>query len=405
MERTRENKICGHLIDENKKPLANLKVKALEYSFLKNKELGSTISDFNGEFQINYFIDSSESSSKDKMDIMLDILIDDEVVMSKSREDVPSIFDFGNIEVNKGNIGIKGRIIDEEGKPIAGLAVVAEDVDFGKIKLNAIRLVESKIKSFIPENINSNNSLKFIKDKYKGLFFLEDDLLGHTITDDEGYYHILYPQSKYREIVDKTPDIRVIVKDKLGVFELLRTDVHENVKSVIKYMDDIVISQAKIEGWFVTLENNLPSRLTHNNSLEILIDNKNALEKIVDAIDNAESYIYLTQFEFYPDYIPRFFKSDDDEPYKEDDPLVYKLLEAESRGTEVKIIINENMVVPDNYDELHSYFEDSNVSVRRFPAKGPYAMHAKVLVVDGKEAFIIGSPFSQTYWDTDSTFN
>ncbi len=395
MERKHRNKICGHLIDENKVPLANLKVKASKYSFLRNEELGSTTSDINGDFQIKYFTTPKD----DKINIQLDILVDDEVIMSKSRENIANAFDFEDIEVNTGNIGVKGRVIDEEGNPIEGLAVVAEDVDFGKMKLNAIRLVESKVKPLISSNKDLTNSLQFIKDKYKGLFFLEDDLLGHTITDADGYYQIFYPQNKYMEIIDKEPDIRVIVKDKLGVFEILRSPVHENVKSTIKYMDDIVIDRARIDGWFVTLKNSSPSRLTTNNSFEILIDNKKALEKIVDSIDNAESYIYLTQFEFYPDYIPRFFKSDGG--YEKDKTLTDKLLDAESRGTDVKIIINENMVVPDNYDELNNYFKDSNVNVRRSPAKGPYAMHAKVLVVDGKEAFIIGSPFSQTYWDTN----
>jgi phosphatidylserine/phosphatidylglycerophosphate/cardiolipin synthase-like enzyme len=398
MENTRENKIYGHLIDENKKPLANLKVKASEYSFLKNKELGSSISDTNGNFQIKYY---TEPESYDKINIKLDILIDNEIIMSKSRENAPYILDFEDLEINKGNIGIKGRVIDEKGNPVAGLAVVAEDVDFGKIKLNAMRLVESKVKSFVPSDIGLTGSLQFIKDKYKGLFFLEDDLLGHTITDDDGYYTILYPQNKYREIADKEPDIRVIIKDKLGAFEILKTKIHENVKSTIKYMDDTVINRGRIDGWFVTLENTSPSRLTTNNSFETLIDNEKTLKKIVNSIDNAKSYIYLTQFAFYPDFTPKFFKLEDNETYEKDKSLVDKLLDAESRGVEVKIIINENMVIPDNYDELHNYFKDSNVSVRRFPARGPYAMHAKVMVVDEKEAFILGSPFSQAYWDTN----
>jgi Phosphatidylserine/phosphatidylglycerophosphate/cardiolipin synthases and related enzymes len=38
--------------------------------------------------------------------------------------------------------------------------------------------------------------------------------------------------------------------------------------------------------------------------------------------------------------------------------------------------------------------------VRPFDAQGPHAMHAKVMVVDGSDAFIIGSPFTQDYWDT-----
>jgi hypothetical protein len=40
------------------------------------------------------------------------------------------------------------------------------------------------------------------------------------------------------------------------------------------------------------------------------------------------------------------------------------------------------------------------VEVRRYPTKGPYSMHAKIMVADGKKSFIIGSPFPQSYWDT-----
>jgi phosphatidylserine/phosphatidylglycerophosphate/cardiolipin synthase-like enzyme len=122
---------------------------------------------------------------------------------------------------------------------------------------------------------------------------------------------------------------------------------------------------------------------------------------MVEVIDGAKSYLYLTQFVFYPEFVPRFFPSPDDpSDYKTDDPLAHKLLEAQKRGVDVKIIINENRVVPDNYDELYDYFKESEVEVRRFPAKGPFSMHAKVIVADGEKAFIIGSPFTQSYWDT-----
>jgi len=230
---------------------------------------------------------------------------------------------------------------------------------------------------------------------------LRDDLLGSSITDENGYYRIIYPPEKYLEILDKDPDIRIIVKDRLGVFELKETEVHQNITSTIEKIRDIIIYRAEIEGWPVTLNSASPSRVSSNNNFEILIDNHVAWEKMVEVIEQAKSYIYLTQFIFYPEFVPRFFSfSDDPSDYKSDDPLAYKLLEAQKRGVDVKIIINENRVVPDNYDELYAYFKESDVKVRRFPAKGPFSMHAKVIVADGEKAFIIGSPFTQSYWDT-----
>lgn len=393
-------KISGRLIDGNNKPLPDLEVKALKGSFLRDKKLGNSTTNINGEFEIIYSA-ADQNSSLDK-DIKLEISIENEPLMaiSPKKEIIDNNLDLGSVEIHDVNIGVEGRIIDENGDPISGLTVIAEDVDFGKMELNALNLIESKFKSIIKEEGILNESMEFINDRFQLLFPFRDDYLGNAVTDENGYYHIIYPPGKYREIADKDPDIRIIVKDKLGVFELRRTNVYEDVSDVIKCIDKITINRAEMEGWFVTLKNIHKSRFTENNSFEILIDNKNALEKIVGVIEEAESYIYLTQFEFYPDFIPQFLLNNDNE-FKPDDTLTYKLLEAQNRGTDVKIIINENAIVPDNYDELKDYFKESKVEVRRFPAKGPYAMHAKVLVADGEKAFVIGSPFVQSYWDTD----
>lgn len=401
MEKLGVYKLSGRLIDENNKPLDNLKVKALKSSFLSDKELGNAITNINGEFEIIY---SAEDQNLQPDNIKLEISIENETIMTLSpkKEIIDNNLDFGIIEISDVNIGIEGRIIDENGNPIEGLTVIAEDIDFGKIELNALNLIGSKFKSFIKEEGILNDSVEFINDRFHLLFPFRDDFLGNAVTGENGYYRIIYRPGKYREIADKDPDIRIIVKDKLGVFELRRTDIYENVSDVIKYIDEISINRAEMEGWFVTLKSGVKSRFTENNNFEILIDNKKALEKIVAVVEEAESYIYLTQFEFYPDFIPQFFSLlAANNEFKPDDTLVYKLLKAQNRGADVKIIINENAIVPDNYDELKDYFKESKVEVRRFPAKGPYAMHAKVLVADGKKAFIIGSPFAQSYWDTD----
>ncbi|MEL7671172.1 phospholipase D-like domain-containing protein [Methanobacterium sp.] len=386
-------KISGRLTDKNKEPLDNIQIKCFDCSFLNNKEISSTKTGSNGEFKIIYLKDHQNPQH----DIKLRICIGDESVMTVSPEKDVDDINLRDIIIDV-NIGVEGRVIDENGNPVSGLHVAAEDVDFGKVELHALNLIESKIKSFIKEEGILDNYIGFIKDQYKVLFPFGDKFLGNDVTDKNGYYRIIYPPGKYKKIANKDPNIQIIVKDKSGIFELRRTDVYENVKDTIKHVEKTVINRAEIEGWFVTLYSPFKSRFTENNNVEILIDNEMLLEKITSVIEEAESYIYLTQFKFDPDFIPKFL---DEEKFKEEHTLAYKLLESQNRGTDVKIIINENAVVPDNYKELRDYFKESKVEVRNFPAKGPYTMHAKVLVVDGRKAFIIGSPFNQGYWDTD----
>lgn len=403
-----ECKVYGQLVDDNEKPIFDIQLKVIldnSSFFADAPTISVAVTDKNGKFEIDLTL-NLEQKEKSENKIKIVFLIDEKPVMNISKE-IEDVVDFGVIKFHNGNIGVEGQIKDEKGNPVEGLTVIAEDVDYGKIELNALNLIESKVKSFIKEGILIKeegilgSSLDFIKDKYNLLFSLRDDLLGSSITDENGYYRIIYPPEKYLEILDKDPDIRIIVKDRLGVFELKETEVHQNITSTIEKIKDIIIYRAEIEGWPVTLNSASPSRVSSNNNFEILIDNHLAWEKMVEVIEQAKSYIYLTQFIFYPEFVPRFFSSSDDpSDYKSDDPLAYKLLEAQKRGVDVKIIINENRVVPDNYDELYAYFKESDVKVRRFPAKGPFSMHAKVIVADGEKAFIIGSPFTQSYWDT-----
>lgn len=403
-----ESKVCGQLVDDKENPIFGIQVKVItkDYSFpVDNDSRGEILTDINGKFKINLTL-TPEYVENEKNQIRIEFLIDEKSIMTISK-DLDEIVNFGIIKLDNGNIRVEGRVIDEKGEPIEELTVIAEDVDYGKMKLNALDLLGSKVKSIIKSESSSLNegilgsSLDFIKDKYDNLFFFRDDFLGSAVTDANGYYCITYPQERYREILDKEPDIRIIVKDKLGVFELRKTDVHQNITSTVENINDIIINRAEIDGWQATLNNNSPSRMTSNNNFEILIDNHQAWERIVEVVDEAKSYLYLTQFVFYPEFVPRFLTSSEDpSEYKADDNLASKLLEAQKRGVDVKIIINENRVVPDNYDELYDYFKESKVEVRRYPAKGPYSMHAKVLVADGERSFIIGSPFTQSYWDT-----
>lgn len=327
-----------------------------------------------GFFQIKY--------PKIPENIMLRFFKGSDLIQVVEREGVRGSLDLKEIVVSKQNIALKGRVVDEEGQPLPHLMVTAVDVDIGS-----------------------------------------DDFLGCSWTDKQGRYTISYDNYRYQfelnhtdikdvalkplslnpldiikkstSMIDRQPDILVKVHDKLGVFVLKETEEHSNVHEIVKEIDDIVIPHAWVYGWHVTLDQDVPSRLTHNNIFQPLIDNEHALKEIIEAIDDAQSYIYLTQFEFRPDFLAK--------PHHKGDSgvsLTERLINASRRGVKVRILINQNLLIPDDYDEIAELFQDTSVVVRPFSAHGPHVMHAKILLVDGEEAFIIGSPFTQSYWDT-----
>ncbi len=350
---------------------------------IQDIELGKTSINSKNEFYISYIYDSEQSFFDAKsIEIKVEIKFQDEKIFeTKYKSNIKNEIDFGNINVEASNIGITGRIIDENGKPLVGLVVEAWGL--GKI--------ESSIKD--------NFAVK-MADKILPFPLTNDSELAHSNTDKNGYYEILYPPSKYSKVLNEKPDILIIIKDVLGVAELYRTEKFSAVSDTIKKLEDIKIKRNWADGWFVTLGHSGKSRFTTNNELEILIDNKIELERVVQSINDSISYIYLSQIEFSDDFVATF-KSEDDVKLHPKDVLVDVLKRADERGVKVKIILNENLAVPDSTDEIKDYFKSSGVEVREFKSNGLHVMHAKILVVDGKEAYVIGSPFIQEYWDSN----
>ena len=69
----------------------------------------------------------------------------------------------------------------------------------------------------------------------------------------------------------------------------------------------------------------------------------------------------------------------------------------------VRLVLNDFVPLPDlldTADNVQNYFVDNpSVHIRRFRRFPLAPMHAKVLVIDDAEAFVIGSPFVQDYYD------
>ena len=79
------------------------------------------LTDKNGKFEIDFPL-NSKFMENEKNQIKIEFFIDEKSIMniskgiSDSKDVKEKIVDFGVIKFNKGNIGIKGRIIDEKGE-------------------------------------------------------------------------------------------------------------------------------------------------------------------------------------------------------------------------------------------------------------------------------------------------
>ena len=164
-------------------------------------------------------------------------------------------------------------------------------------------------------------------------------------------------------------------------------------------MPRIKLFRATHENWFVSLGGSEPSRLTHDNGVQALIDNETTLKKIIDAVNSAAHSVYLMQSEYHP-YFVAVYDSVTDVPRPKESLTDVLSRKAAESDIQVYILLNNNLVAPDSFKAISDAFSDTSVRVRGFPAHGPHAMHAKALVVDEAEAYIIGPPFRQDFWDS-----
>ncbi|MDQ2665307.1 MAG: phospholipase D-like domain-containing protein [Gemmatimonadota bacterium] len=129
-------------------------------------------------------------------------------------------------------------------------------------------------------------------------------------------------------------------------------------------------------------------------SAEWLIDNEVAYEAVIAAIRRARRSVCISQLAFDADC----------EAYSYEGPPVRvldALVEAWSEHTlDVRVLLNATLLV-DTARPLRKALAEKGASaiqvrgIRRFPQ----LLHAKILIIDDSEAFLLGSPFVNGYWD------
>jgi phosphatidylserine/phosphatidylglycerophosphate/cardiolipin synthase-like enzyme len=279
------------------------------------------------------------------------------------------------------NTGVTGSVRDELRNPIEGVTVAAWDVD--------------------------------------GLF--SDTLLGKVETDAAGNFAIHYPAGAYG--LEANPDIVVRVYN-AAKWVILTTPVAEDVSAAMLVIPPITVRRDMLSGFAVTLGKPTPQMMATGNTVEYLVDNEVAWTRLTESLLAATTSIYISQLTIdivptTPGKVRLYIRFQGATPQTTDDRLEKILVAAAARGVEVLLLINdfrmfwgipglEEVVEFPNYpadtsSRLNDYFKNlgvvSKVQYRRFRMPLLNPMHAKLAVIDGREAFTIGSPFLQEYFD------
>ena len=134
-----------------------------------------------------------------------------------------------------------------------------------------------------------------------------------------------------------------------------------------------------------------------------LIDNADAYAALLDACRAAKSSVWITQLAFDADCVAHQVDGDaegarDTQPVR----IVDVLLDAAARRVDVRILLNASLLL-DTAAPLRRYLASRGADVTCLRVRGirrfPQLLHAKIVVIDGTVAFLMGSPFVNGYWD------
>ena len=135
-------------------------------------------------------------------------------------------------------------------------------------------------------------------------------------------------------------------------------------------------------------------------AVEWLIDNAAAYDSVLRAVESARQSIWVSQLAFDADcraYGPG------GQARAIADALVSA---AERRPLDIRIVLNETFLL-DTARPLRRFFAQrlgpalpGRIEVRGV-SSFPRLLHAKLVIVDGHEAFLLGSPFVNGYWDDE----
>ncbi len=147
---------------------------------------------------------------------------------------------------------------------------------------------------------------------------------------------------------------------------------------------------------------------SHRDKVEWLIDNCRAYESLLHAVRNSHESIRISQLAFDADCLTHSAVGADSSVFvaPEGALLLDAILEASSANhVKVEILLNSTLLL-DTATLLRRSIAKRGRDASRVEVRGlsrfPQLLHAKMVIVDEKRAFLIGSPFVNGYWDDSS---
>jgi phosphatidylserine/phosphatidylglycerophosphate/cardiolipin synthase-like enzyme len=271
------------------------------------------------------------------------------------------------------NSGVAGKVVSQSGAAAPGLVVGAYAVGglFGE------RLLRN--------TANPNDKL----------------FADHAITKADGSFSVAYEQGTHDIFV------RVFsrVKRVLGL-----SPVHTGVSTTLFSLPAPITVDT--DDWLVT-GGEFPQVFT-GNDVDARVDNHDAWQEIVEAVDKAQSTVHFMLF--YLDLGKSFMEFTPDPPTPnvatQGKRLEDALKGAGARGVAVRLLCNQltySFRVANPHDVPYPFNSAARVEqhfaiapgveVRRFRMPAYTPCHTKFVVIDNATAFVIGSPFVQDYYD------
>jgi phosphatidylserine/phosphatidylglycerophosphate/cardiolipin synthase-like enzyme len=251
-----------------------------------------------------------------------------------------------------------------------------------------------------------------------------EDRLGQTYTMASGEFSVTYDPSAYGWL-EKSPDLVVRMYDPVGRL-LYESPEYSNITEAALDLGQIIVPQDVLRGWLVTLRQGYSAAtptapsgnpyplFSQGNLVKPLVDNEAAWLDLTRVIQNARRFIHVTQLWFN---VGRLFTV-----FNPPAPIIGSstsgtrleeilLAKNRSQGVKVQLLLNDVQLDPGLFDSISSvqkYYDAEQaivphtVEVRGFPRPYNNPLHGKFAVIDGKTAYIIGSPFIQGYHDGQS---